>query len=388
MKETVVVLGSGYAGAGAIRSLERALDSDVKLVWMSDVDHHLVLHESHRCIRDPAVREHVVIPVEDIKAPGTIFRQATVADIEPDERRIQFEDGDSLAYDYLLVGIGTQTAFYGIEGLEANAQTLKNLADALEIHDAVAELARVATRTDPGQVVVGGAGLTGIQVAGEIAEYRDRQSAPLDITLVEGLDNVLPESDAGLQETVAAKLADRDIAVETGSFISGVDSTTIYIGEGQTMDYDELIWTGGITGRDPARRTSLAKAERSHRIEATSTFRTSDERVFAIGDAALIQQDESPPAPPDAQAAWQAAAHAGTNIDRAIRDKELVEWSYHDKGRVMSIGEDALAHDVAGLPFVDTFDGFPARTLKKAIAVRWICHLTNNRRAVRAWPKM
>lgn len=388
MEETVVVLGSGYAGAGAIRSLEGAVDRDVELVWVSDVDHHLVLHESHRCIRDPAVREHVVIPVEDIKARRTTFREGNVTDIEPDERRIQFEDGDSLAYDYLLVGIGTQTAFYGIEGLEAHAHTIKNLADALGIHEAIAELARDATRTDHGHVVVGGAGLTGIQVAGEIAEYRDRLSAPLDITMVEGLDNVLPGSDAGLQETVAAKLADKDLAVETGSFISGVDPSTIYIGDDRTMDYDELIWTGGITGHEPARRTDLTKDERSHRIQATSTFRTSDERVFAIGDAALIEQEDSPPAPADAQAAWQAAAHVGTNIDRAIRGKELVEWTYHDKGRVMSIGEDALAHDVAGLPFVNTFDGFPARALKKAIAVRWIRHLTNTRRAMRAWPKM
>lgn len=388
MNETVVVLGSGYAGAGAIRSLERALERDVELVWVSDVDHHLVLHESHRCIRDPTVRKHVVIPVEDIKAPDTTFRQATVADIDPGDRLVHFEDGDSLAYDYLLVGIGTQTAFYGIEGLETHAHTLKNLADALGIHEAVAELAREATRTDHGHVVVGGAGLTGVQVAGELAEYRDRLSAPLEITVVEGLDNVLPESDADLQETVAAKLAAKDIEVETGSFITEVDAGTVYIGEDGTIDYDELIWTGGITGREPARRTSLAKDERSHRIEATSTFRTSDGRVFAIGDAALIEQDESPPAPPDAQAAWQAAAHAGTNIDRAIRGKELLAWNYHDKGRVMSIGDDALAHDVAGLPFVDTFDGFPARALKKAIAVRWIRHLTNTRRAIRAWPSM
>ena len=71
MTERVVVLGSGYAGTGALKSLEAGQNGDIDLTWVSDVDYHLVLHESHRCISDPGVCEKVVIPAEEIKRPTT-----------------------------------------------------------------------------------------------------------------------------------------------------------------------------------------------------------------------------------------------------------------------------------------------------------------------------
>jgi NADH dehydrogenase len=155
MSDNVVVLGSGYAGAGAVKSLESHLDGRADVTWISDVDYHLVLHESHRCIRDPSVREKVTIPVEEVKSPSTTFRQATVAGVDTDERVVELEDGSDVSYDYLLVGIGSRTAFFGIDGLREHALTLKSLDDALGIHDAVSEAAAAATRDDPATVVVG-----------------------------------------------------------------------------------------------------------------------------------------------------------------------------------------------------------------------------------------
>ena len=73
MTDKVVVLGAGYAGAGAIKSLEDELNGDADVTWIADVDYHLVLHESHRIIRDPAVESKVAIPVTDIKDSSTAF---------------------------------------------------------------------------------------------------------------------------------------------------------------------------------------------------------------------------------------------------------------------------------------------------------------------------
>jgi NADH dehydrogenase len=110
--------------------------------------------------------------------------------------------------------------------------------------------------------------------------------------------------------------------------------------------------------------------------------------VFAIGDAALIDQPGDDPAPPTAQAAWQAADVAGANVARALRGDALREWTYDDKGTVVSIGESAVAHGVSILPFVDTFGGWAAQFLKKAIAARWIKDVAGYGRALRAWPEM
>ena len=388
MSEQVVVVGSGYAGAGAVQSLESSVGGEADITWVSNVDHHLILHETHRCIKDPSIETKVKISIEDIKAPSTEFVQATVEQIDTDDRRVKFADGDGIEYDYLLVGLGTRTAFFGIEGLKEYAHTMKSLDDALGIHDDVAAAANEATQTDPAQIVVGGAGLSGIQVAGEIAEYRDEHSAPIDIHLVEGLDEIFPGNDAGVQSALRSLLEERDVKITTGEFIGEVDDDSVYIGEDADLSYDVLIWTGGITGQDAVRDADVDKDDRNYRLKSGRTFQTSNERVFAIGDAALIDQPGGEPAPPTAQAAWQAAEVVGKNVARQMRGKPLKQWKYDNKGTVISVGEDAVAHDVSVVPFVDTFGGFPARTLKKAIAARWISDIAGYKRALRAWPDM
>ncbi len=388
MTEQVVVLGSGYAGAGAVQSLESSIAGDAEITWVSDVDYHLILHETHRCISNPSVQEKVAIPIDEIKSPSTEFIQATVEGVDTDERTVELEEGDTLDYDYLLVGLGTRTAFFGIDGLEEYAHTLKSLDDALGIHEDVVDAADEATQTDPAQIVIGGAGLSGIQTAGEIARLRDERSAPLEIHLVEGLDQIFPGNDDSIQSALRDLLEERNVNILTGDFIGEVDEDTVYIGEETELDYDVLVWTGGITGRDAVREAHVDKDERNYRLEAGQTFQTTNDRVFALGDAALIDQPGEDPAPPTAQAAWQAAEVVGENIAREMRGQPLKNWKYDDKGTVVSVGEDAVAHDVYIVPFVDTFGGFPARTLKKAIAAKWINDVTGVGRAANAWADM
>ena len=388
MTENVVVLGSGYAGAGAIKSLESSLDGEADITWVSNVDYHLVLHESHRCIKDPSVQEKITIPVEDIKSASTEFVHDSVTEIDTDEQVVSLDDGDSITYDYLLVGIGSRTAFFGIQGLKEHAHTLKGLDDALGIHEDITEQVATATDDDPVQVVIGGAGLSGIQTAGEVAELRDEHDYPIDIHLVEGLDEVLPNSDPSLQAALRDRLQAREINIMCGEFIGEVDEHTVYIGEDAELDYDVLVWTGGITGHDAAETCNVEQDERSHRLHAGQTFQTEDERIFALGDCALIDQPGEDPAPPTAQAAWQAAEVVGKNIARTIRGQPLQKWTYKDKGTVVSVGESAVAHDVFVVPIVDTFGGFPAKFLKKAIAARWIKDVDSVGRAVSAWSDM
>jgi NADH dehydrogenase len=387
MTDRVVVLGAGYAGAGTIKSLEDELNGEAEITWISETDYHLVLHESHRCIRDPSVQDKVAIPIHEIKQPTTEFKQATVTGIDTDDRLVELEGDESVEYDYLLVGIGSQTAFFGIDGLEEYAHTLKSLDDALGIHEAIQEASRDASQSDPAQVVIGGAGLSGIQTAGEVAEFRDNHRAPIDIHLVEGLDEIFPGNDAELQGALRSRLEARDVNIKCGEFIGEVDEDTVYIGDEDELDYDVLVWTGGITGRDAVADVELDKDERNHRLNAEGTFQTEDERVFAIGDCALIEQPGDDPAPPTAQAAWQAAEVAGENIARSIRGEPLKTWTYKDKGTAISIGEAAVAHDVIGMP-IKTFGGLPAKWLKKVIATRWINDITSPGRAVKAWPDM
>jgi NADH dehydrogenase len=392
MTAQVVVLGSGYAGAGAVKRFEDVNDGTAELTWISEHDYHLVLHESHRVIRDTSVAPKITIPVDEIKSSETTFRQGRVTGVDAENRRVELESGDAVDYDYLLVALGSSTAFYGIEGLEEYAHTLKSLDDAREMHEDVAAAAAGATRSDPAQVVVGGAGLSGIQSAGEVAAYRDEHRAPIDVTLVEGLDDVFPGNDPELQGELRKRLVEAGVDIMCGEFVSMVDEETIYVGGGEDeepaeLDYDVFLWTGGITGRAELEGTEIDKDDRSNRVYADQDFQTSDERVFAIGDTALIEQGPEEFAPPTAQAAWQAAEVAGENLFRAANGQSLETWTYDDKGTLVSVGDEAVAHGVDVLP-INTFGGLGAETLKKFVAARWIADVSSIGRAIGAWSDM
>lgn len=381
MTDTVVVLGAGYAGAGAIQQLETELDSTADIVWISNTDYHLVLHESHRCIRDPAVQESIKIPIEEIKSDRTRFIEGEVVGMDVDEQTVELAAGDAVEYDYVLVALGSQTAYYGIPGLDEQSLTLKSLDDALEIHEHVKEAAETATRSDPARVAVGGAGLSGIQTAGEVAEFRDIHNAPIEITLIEALEEIFPSGSAAIQQALRQELEDAGVEILTNDPVTEADDSKIYFDGRDPVEYDVFVWTGGITGRDALESAAVEKEH--NRVNAESTFQTSDEHVFAIGDSAIIDQGGTP-APPTAQAAWQAAEVAGENIARAVENRPLKTWTHKDKGTVISVGEDAVASDVMFMP-IETFGSVPAQTLKKFIAARWIADLTSWSRAKEAW---
>ena len=382
MTTRVVVLGAGYAGAGAIPQLEDRLPADSELVWISDTDYHLVLHESHRIIRDPSVKEKITIPVEDIKSRSTEFVHDRVVGIDVDVREVSLADGDTVEYDYLVVAIGTDTADFGIEGIKEYAHTQKNLDDALGIHDAVTEAAQQATREDPARVVIGGAGLSGIQSAGEVAEFRDHHHAPIDIYLVEALPEIFPPGDSEIQGALRHHLEEAGVQILTDDPIVRAETDTIHFDERDPLAFDVFVWTGGVTGREEMDDVNL---ENQHnRFETGQDFRTSNDRVFAIGDAAVVDQPGERPAPPTAQAAWQSADVVAENVARDIDGRPLTTWEYDDQGTLVSVGETAIAHDVKNVP-LSTFNSTPAKMLKKGAAARWIAKITSWQRAMRAW---
>lgn len=151
---------------------------------------------------------------------------------------------------------------------------------------------------------VDGAGLSGVQAAGEIAAFRDEQDAALDVHLVEGLDSILPNSDPELQGALRNRLEAADVTIITGEFIGEVGESTVTLGEDRTVPYDVLVWTDGITGPDALGSTDVETDDRTDRLPTGRTFQTADDRVFALGDCALVDQPGDQPAPPTAQAAW------------------------------------------------------------------------------------
>lgn len=382
----VVVIGSGYAGVSAIQELEKRNSGNMDIEWVSDVDHHLVLHESHRCISDPNTQQKIRIPIQDIKSEETEFTQARVEAIRNKNDKIELDNGESIDYDYLVVSVGSKTSFFGIDGLKENALTLKSLEDALEINN---RLLNAQREEDGPKVVIGGGGLTGIQIAGEVKELQKNVDGRFDTHIVEGMDSIYPGNSDKVQKMLRSKLLDKNVRIHTGSFVEAVNPESIKLDNGNKMDYDVLIWAGGIEGQKCNVRSDLEVEDRSSRIKTRKTLQSyTESNVFVTGDAGYIDHDDADSVPPKAQAAWDSGEVIAKNITNHMKAKSLDNFNYNDQGTVISVGKDAVAHGLDPIPLVNTLQGKPAVALKKSISSQWISSVTNPKKGMQAWSKM
>lgn len=351
----VVVLGAGYAGVAVARRLERRLPDDATLVLVDRNEYHLLLHELHRVVRYPALASELQIPLDRLVADSTEVRQATVLDVDSRAGVVTLDEGE-LEYDLGVVCLGTATEFSGLPGVEAHATPLKTLDDAARIRREFLEA------TPDARVIVGGAGLSGIQIAGELATFARDRATTAEVHLLERRGTVAPGFPPSFQEAVRAELERQGVAVHTNTTVRRASADAVELdrssaseresegsiveanGAGGTADrlaYDQFVWTGGIRG---------PPALGGDRVTVADTLRL-DERTFAVGDAARVIDRDGQRVPASAQAAVREAEVAAENVARlATHDADADRWEprlerfrFDARGWVVSVGDRAVA---------------------------------------------
>jgi NADH dehydrogenase len=340
----VVVLGGGYAGLTVVRRLERLLPDSADLVLVDDSGEHLLLHELHRVVRRPALAETITLPLGTVVSRATV-REARVTDIDTDNRVVTLADGD-LGYDIAAVCLGSETAVYDLPGVEEHAIPLKRVAHAREIRQSALA---------GGQAVVGGAGLSGVQVAGELAALADEAAIDLDVSLVEAADQVAPGFGTAFADALGRELDRRGVTVETGVAVESTGATRVELADGRTLRTDTLVWTGGIRGPAALGGERVAVGPDLEAAEGT----------FVLGDASDVVDTDGAAVPASAQTAVRQARVAATTIARRVRGEagdETREYTSEDLGWVVSVGDGAVAR--VGNVLVN---GESARAAKAAI---------------------
>ncbi|WP_276281370.1 NAD(P)/FAD-dependent oxidoreductase [Halorussus caseinilyticus] len=340
----LAVLGAGYAGLTLARKLERTVPDDVEILVIEKTGRHLVQHELHRVIRRPSLADEIVVDLEDVLDRAEV-RQAEVADVDPDAGVVTLASGETIDYDYGAVCLGAETAFYDLPGVEERATPLKTLDHAERIRaDFLDVLETGRARESNSRVVVGGAGLSGIQVAGELAALAWEEDAreTTTITLLEQFDSVAPAFPENFQAAVRDQLEDRDVEIRTNTAVASADDSAIELDSGKRLDYDQFVWTGGIRG--PA-------ALDGERPDVKNTLRLGD-GTFVVGDAARVVDADGEPVPASAQAAVREARAVAENVARLVSyDREgedifeprLDPFAFDSPGWLVSVGDGAVA---------------------------------------------
>jgi NADH dehydrogenase len=286
-------------------------------------------------IRRPALADDLEFPLSDVLDRAEVV-QSRVESIDADAGRVELAGGERLTYDASVLGLGAETAFSDLPGVAEHGLPLKRVEHARAIRKAVEPVLAA-----DGQIVVGGAGLSGIQVAGELAAMARERANEATIVLLEQREAVAPTFDATFQRAVRTALEDRGVEVRTGTDVTGADDDTVTVGGDRTIPADVLVWTGGIRGPG---------ALSGDRPQVRSDLRLVGE-TFVAGDAARVVDDRGTPVPASARTAIGQARVAATNVARTLdadgtvgsfapRLKRYVDG---DPGWIVSVGDGAVA---------------------------------------------
>jgi NADH:ubiquinone reductase (H+-translocating) len=292
---------------------------------------------------------------------GVRFRSATVVGIDQDEQQVICDDDVRVPYDYLVIGNGIATNHFGIPGAAEYTMSMYTRADALRVRDTIfGSLEIIAGTSDPNTggftVAIVGGGPTGVEMAGQLAElkadalpitYPELNPARVHVVLVEMAEFLLAPFDDSLRQYTLRELIKRGVDVRLKTAISQVHADRVDFKDGSSMPVDLVIWAAGVSG-DPVLRGWGLPIGRGGRIEVNAdTSVVGEDRIFAVGDAAVIVDN---PLPQLAQPALQMGKHAAKQIARLHRGLPTEKFSYVDKGTMATIGRgDAVLQTPFGL---------------------------------------
>jgi len=359
----VVIVGGGFGGLYCARALAR---EPVGITLVDRKNHHTfqpLLYQVATAALSPG----------DIASPiRSILRQlenvevllGEVVGFELDVRRVLLQDGGRLEYDYLVVAAGAQHSYFGHGEWEPLAPGLKTIEDALEIRRRVLLAYEVAERhaalgQDPGPLnfVIVGAGPTGVELAGAIAEiaartlakdFRKIQTRRSRVLLLEGGPRVLAAYPEDLSRKAEEQLRRLGVEVRTSTMVTGVEKDHIRVGN-EVIPATVTVWAAGVAASGLGSLLS-AETDRAGRIPVGNDCSLPQHReVFVIGDLALLKDEHGKPLPGVAQVAIQQGRAVAKNIGRELKGQPRQPFQYKDLGNLATIGRAAAVADVFGI---------------------------------------
>ena len=362
LRPRVLILGGGFAGLGAARKLK---DSEADVVLFDEHDYHTFQPLLYQVATDLLETSAVGHPLRGLfhEQPNAAVHQDTVTGIDLAAREVQFAEMAPLTYDYLVLGLGAEVNFFGVDGAE-HAFPMYTLSDAVRLKEHVLRSWEAAdrdpTKVDDGalNVVIVGGGATGVETAGALAElYRsnfvkDYPSLPQEkarITLVEASPELFSMFKEDIRNWTQRALEKRGVDVLLGEIVASITPTRVTLKSGKVLEAHTLVWGAGLRGNSLGESLGL-ELQKGNRVAAEADLSIAGHpEVFAVGDIAWITDTKTEEVLPQlGSVALQAGEQAGENIARRIAGKETEPFVYKDKGTMATIGRGAAVIQMPG----------------------------------------
>lgn len=376
MNKKVVVIGGGYGGLRAVEHLSKSRDVDITLIDKNP--YHYLQTEAYGYIAGRFDMHDVII---DLREWCNGFKKKVdfvydkVDSIDFDKQHVK-SSKNIISYDYLIIASGAKTNFFSfIKGLREYSYGVKKLQRAynfrVEFENLIyKKLQNEDTREDI-NLVIGGAGLSGVEVAAEMAHVIEiykktigERVQSIKIYLIDAGKTILPGMSDFLIKSTQKRLDSLGVKTLRDTFIGSMDESYIYFKDSNKLKYHFMIFTGGIKASDLNDSLNVEKNRISQFIPNKELNINDKDNVFAIGDCVEIRDAKGEILPPTAQTAERSAEYAAYAIRAKMDKKEIRPFNSNVLGVFIALGGKYSAGELLGVIKVS---GYAAYLLKKAI---------------------
>lgn len=362
MPKKIVIIGGGFGGVALAKSLSNNSEFDITL--FDRTNHHLfqpLLYQVASAALSPG---DIAVPIREILAEGRNIKviMDEVVAISKTEQKVRTKSEVFVDFDYLVMAVGARHSYFGKNEWENFAPGLKSLKDALDIRNKMLRTFEEAEKSESKEkinFVVIGAGPTGVEMAGALAEiskqtlindFRNIDSSEANIYLVEGGKQILGFYPDFLAAKAQTYLEELGVKVLLNSFVTHIDKDKIQIGD-KVIQTKNIVWAAGNEASPLLKQLETPLDKMGRAIVTPKLHLPENENIFVIGDACCFKEN-GVPLPGLAPVAAQMGKYLGKFLSGSTKDS----FKYFDKGSMATIGKFKAILKLGRL----TMGGFPA----------------------------
>ncbi len=398
----VVIVGGGFGGLYATKALN---DADIKVTLIDKRNFHLFQPLLYQVATGALSPADISSPLRSVlsKSKNTKVLLGEVNDIDP-QAQLVFMGDEEISYDSLILATGAKHSYFGKDNWEDFAPGLKTVEDAIEMRHRIFMAFEAAEKeTNPEKrsrwltFVIVGAGPTGVELAGAIAElayhtlkedFRSIDTKETQVLLLEGLDRTLPPFAPELSQQAEASLTRLGVTVKTKTLVTNIEDDIITIKQGDEVTQiaaKTVLWAAGVQasplGKVLAKRTD-AECDRAGRIIVEADLSVKGyPNIFVIGDLGHFAHQNGKPLPGVAPVAMQQGEYVASLIKQRLKGNTVASFSYTDRGSLAVIGQNSAVVDLGFIKFT----GFVAWLFWLLIHIYFLIEFDNKMLVMIQW---
>ncbi|WP_121966759.1 NAD(P)/FAD-dependent oxidoreductase [Myroides sp. N17-2] len=369
----VVIIGGGFGGLALAKKLK---NKNFQVVLLDKHNYHTFQPLLYQVATGGLESGSIAYPIRKVvqNYDQIFFRVANVQRIDTENKKVIADIG-TIFYDYVVIATGSKTNFFGNENITKNSMAMKTIPESLDIRSLVLENfeAALLTTDDEEQkalmnFVIVGAGPTGVELAGALAEmknhvlpkdYPDLDFNKMQIHVVQGANKVLDAMSEKSSKKAQEFLEKLGVKVYLGEIVTDYQDKVVHTKSGRQFAAETMIWTAGVMGAavDGFDATVIQRGNRIKVNEFNQVEGFTD--IFAIGDVATMMTEKTPIGHPMmAQPAIQQGELLANNLIKLREGQPLKSFTYADKGSMATIGRNKAVVDLPKFQFSGFFAWF------------------------------